>query len=117
MAYNGGTTLIAPRLLSEQHDWLKANTTNVNKAINAAVHEYVRRLQAKKVPEEQMIHINVKTYTRGLYYYRYSWQNRRKVSVRVERQCLDYLRMNCYMINRVLDFAIDDYIKKEMEIK
>ncbi len=117
MAYNGGTTQIAPRLLSAHHDWLKTNTTNVNKAINAALHEYVRRLQFGRVPEVEMDQIKAVYNAFGSYYYKHSREDRRKVSVRIERQCLDYLRMNCYVVNRVLDFAIYYYIKEEIEKK
>lgn len=109
MAYKGGTIQISPRLLETQLAWLEGHESNVNKAINTAVWDFLHAHQCGKLD----YHTQETLVTLGLYNTPNYGQPRQKKSIRLMRQNVEYMRQYGIIVARCLDLAIERYIQKK----
>lgn len=110
MAYQGGTILISPRLLETQLAWLEGHEKNVNKAINTAVWDFLHAHQCGILDHD----IEMTLVLKDPYYSPYYLQPRRKKSIRLMRQNVDYMRQYGIVVSRCLDLSIRLYIQKKI---
>lgn len=104
---------MSPRLLDTQLAWLEGHEKNVNKAINTAVWDFLHAHQCGKIDyftQEALVKPGTH---RPLKYL----DQRRKKSIRLMRQNVDYMRQYGIIVARCLDLAIERYIQKKIDEK
>lgn len=100
---------MSPRLLDTQLAWLEGHEKNINKAINTAVWDFLHAHQCGILDHD----IQSTLVKKGPYYSPYYAQPRRKKSIRLMRQNVDYMRQYGIIVSRCLDLAIRLYIVKK----
>lgn len=106
MAYQGGTTLITPRLKAAHLDWMAAYCKNKNRFINDALSAFLRKYQLERLNPSTVHLVTLPGRDKTELFP----THREKTSVRILRQNIEFVRLNCLNLTRCLDYALEDAI-------